>query len=113
MGKIAYLDLFLLGPAGAATSSSLGAKQASKTRFHRLKPYAKVFLFRTGRKHDPLVFSGVGTQHRHLGPLTGEEKSIFIPKQTHTKLFCCTEALPRVFLHVSSVPAQIKVEAVV
>lgn len=37
-----YLNLFLLGPADVATSSSLGAKQASKTHFHRFKPPAKV-----------------------------------------------------------------------
>ena len=115
MGKTAYLDLFLLGTAGAPAPSSQepGTKQASKTGFSRLKPPAKVFLFRMGRQCDSLVLSGVGAQHSHWSPSTGAGKSFSIPRQTHTKLLCCTEASARFSLHVSSVPAQTKVEAAV
>ena len=78
MGMIAYLDLFLLGTAGAAAPSSPGAKQASKMHFPRLKPPAKVFLFRIGKNHNPLVLSGAGVQHRRLGPLTQEKENPFL-----------------------------------
>lgn len=109
-----YLDLFLLGNAGAATPSSqeLSAQQASKTRSSRLKPPGKMFLFRIGRKNDCLVLSGVTAQERDLGPLKGEEESIFINKQTHTELFSCTEVLPSISHHVSLLIAQIKVKDV-
>lgn len=114
IGKVTYLALFLLGTAGAATPSSqeLSAQQASKTHSSRLKPPGKVFLFRIGRKNDCLVLSGVTAQERYLGPLTGEEESIFITKQTHTKLFSCTEVLPSISHHVSLLTAQIKVKDV-
>lgn len=113
MGRIAYLDLFLLGTAGCCCSIITGCQTSQQNSFLQAYTTCKDLSFQDGQKTQSFSPLWGRNPKQVFRSLSGRRRIHFCTKANSQTHFCCTEPLSSISLHVSLVPAQIKMEAAV